>query len=257
MKTSNKLLLVFFLALFFSATALMLYAKSHMVEGGLGQDDYYYGEGPIIEKTFLDDLQLDNIEMGDNFHYSLDPTRTDVTIKGDSAFISQLTVVDQDQFRILTGGVKNNNRWPDNLYVIIGIKNLETLNLEINGNANVVASQALSYESIDFDMAGNSKCLMDLTADKINVISNGNSRLTLNGSGEAVEARSNGNSKLNFENFQLGSVEVNVNGNARFYGDTAKSLMGHANGNGKVSFNEVSGVQNMSTGGNGRITIRN
>lgn len=257
MKTSNKLLLVFFLALFFSAASLMVYAKSHMVEGPVDMDGYYYGDGVVIEKTMLDDLTVANIEMGDNFTYLVDPTRTDVTIKGDSTFISQLTVVQEDQFRILTGGVKGNQKWPNNVYVVIGVKNLETLNLDINGNADVSASQALTYDFVQLDVRGNGRCTIDLTTNKIDIKSNGNSRLTLNGSSDDLIANSNGNSRLNFENFQLGSVNVDINGNAKFYGDTAQSLKGHANGNAKVTFNEVKGVQNISSNGNARFTIRN
>jgi len=258
MKTSNKLLLVFFLAMFFSAASLMVYAKSHMVVGKEGMEEYHYGEDAIvIERTLLDNLTISNLEMGDNFKYIIDPTRTGVTVKGDSAFVSKLTVVHDNQFQILTGGVGHNFNWPDNLLVVVGVKNLDKLDLDINGNARVTANQPLEYDSIKMYMEGNSKFLADLTVNNLEVKSNGNSGLTLNGNTIDLKAYSNGNSKLNFENCEISSAKLDLNGNAKFYGDTVGSLTGHANGNAKVTFNEVTGNQNTSANGNARFTIRN
>ena len=257
MKTSNKLLLVFFLASFFSALSLMLYAKAHVIVNPDGVKDFYYGDGVVVEKTMLDDLTVNNIEMGDNFSYSLDPTRTDVVITGDSAFVSKLKVVTDGQFRILTGGVGRNFDWPDNLHVMVGIKNIDNPKFELSGNARISATEALTYESIEMNLAGNSRSVLDLTADFVDVHTNGNSRVVINGNAKNLKANQNGNSRLNFENCPLGSAELMLNGNAKFYGNNADKVTGHASGNAKIYFDEIAGIQNISTSGNGRFTIRN
>ena len=243
--------------MFFSAASLMLYAKSHMLPEG-SEGEFYYGEDAvIIEKTMLDNLTVSDIEMGDNFIYFMDPTRTDVTIKGDSAFISKLTIEHEDQFRILTGGLGRSFEWPENLKVVIGVKNLDGLDLDINGNASVTTTDDLEYDSVKINMQGNARFIVDLTVNKLDVRSNGNSRLTLNGTSNYLTANSNGNSRLNFESCGLGSTNLDLNGNAKFYGGTTENLDGHANGNAKITFNEITGKQNTSANGNGRFTIRN
>lgn len=258
MKTSNKLLLVFFLALFFSAASLMVFAKSHMyVKTGDELEELYYGEGPIIEKTVLDDLGVNDIEMGDNFRFILDPTRSDVVIKGDSAFISKLKIVNDGQFRILTGGLGRNNNWPENLSVTIGVKNTVNPRMELSGNARVFSNDSLSYEKVTFDMNGNSNVDLDLSADHIHVEINGNSRLELNGSLNSLRTNQSGNSSLLFENIMLREANINLSGNAKFYGDIADNVTGHASGNGKIYFNEIEGIINISTSGNGKFTVRN
>ncbi len=256
MKTSNKLLLVLFLAIFFSAASLMVYAKSHMVIGN-NINNHYYGEENVIEKVLLQNLDLDSIEMGDNFVWEIDPNSTEVIIKGDSTFISYLKVVNDDQFRILTGGVPNNYHWENNVYVTVGVKNLKSLNLKINGNASVTASDLLSNNEIDMDIDGNGKCFMELDTDNLNIDANGNGNVSIKGDVGDMKAKINGNKKLNFEHCNLGFVELNANGNSRFYGDEVQAIDGHASGNAKIRINKVMGSQSVSTSGNGRFTIRN
>lgn len=257
MKTSNKLLLVLFLAIFFSAASLMLYAKSQMilVDGNL--DDMYFGNGPIVEQTILDDLSLNSIEMGDNFKYTIDPTRTDITIKGDSAFISKLTYVSTDKFRILTGGVGHNFDWPDNILVTVGTKNLNMLDLDINGNATVVNTSPMTLSNVGMQINGNGRCTLDLEVENLNVDVNGNGKFTINGSNQNLEAQISGNGKMYFENCTMQAAKMNLSGNARFYGDIITDLNANASGNAKGEFNEVNGVQAISTSGNARFTIRN
>ena len=257
MKTSNKLLLVFFLAMFFSAASLMVYAKSQMglVDGNNG--DYFYGDGPVVEKLILDDMQLSNIEMGDNFKFTIDPNSTSVSIKGDSAFISKLSYVTEDKFRILTGKLGYSYEFPDNVYVTVGVKNLEKLDLDINGNARVMNSEPLSYENVGMEVNGNGRVTLDLTAEKLDARINGNGKFTLNGTSKTVDASVSGNGRMYFENCELNVAKMNLSGNGKFYGGIVQDITGHASGNAKIEFQEVRGVENVSTSGNGRFTIRN
>lgn len=257
MKTSNKLLLIVFLASIFSAISLMVYAKSQMVVWDGDHEDYYYGEGPVIEKLIMDEMTLTKMEMGDNFRYTIDPARSDVTIKGDSAFISNLTFITDNEFRILTGGVPNNFNWPDNVLVVIGTQNLNTLDLDINGNAKINTNGPLSYEQAKFSFSGNGRATLDLSVKELEVGLSGNGRLTLNGAAENLRADLSGNSKMSFENCQMNDAMMRLSGNSRFYGDIITNLEGNASGNAKIEFNEVIGKQVISTSGNGRFTIRN
>lgn len=235
----------------------MMYAKSQMILVSDMDETQMFGERPIIEKTVLDDLTLENLELGDNFNFVIDPTRTDVTIKGDSAFISKLKIVAQDEFRILTGGVGYNYKWPANILVTVGVKNLKTMNLDVSGNAKVSATEAMSYDMFDLHVQGNASCSMDLNVQQFNALLNGNSKLFVSGSTSNLNADVNGNSKLDFEKSMLNSVDIYVNGNGKFYGDIVEDIKGEANGNGKIKVNQVINKNNVNTSGNGRFTIRN
>lgn len=262
MKTSNKLLLVFFLAIFFSALTLMVYAKSHMVMvdevmNAEGMDELNFGEGPVIEKLIADDLQANYIEMGDSFLFTIDPNSSKVTIKGDSAFISKLTYKSGDEFRIYTGGLGRKFKWPGNVHVTIGVKNVNEFNLDINGNAVVSGASPLAYEEASLRLNGNASCEVELDIQNLDVEANGNSSFTLTGSSTNLDANISGNGKLFFEKCALNTAKLNLSGNGKFFGNAVEDIMGHASGNAKIRLKEVLGTENISTSGNGRLTIRN
>lgn len=262
MKTSNKLLLVFFLALFFSAASLMVYAKSHMstvdeVMTTENMDELNFGEGPVIEKLIADDLQASYIEMGDSFLFTIDPNSSKVTIKGDSAFISKLTYKSEDEFRIFTGGLGRKFNWPGNVHVTIGVKNVNDLNLDINGNAVVLGAAPLTYEKARLQLNGNASCELSLDVQNLDIEANGNGNFTLAGNTNNLDANVSGNGKLFFEKCALNSAKMNLSGNGKFFGNTVQDVTGHASGNAKIRLNEVLGTENISTSGNGRLTIRN
>jgi len=254
MKTSNKLLLVFALAAFLSTASVMLYAKSQMIS----KDEYQKElklSGEFIERELTENFTTEEIEMGDNFQWVIDPNSTKVVVSGDETLVSKLEVSDSKRYRLRTGGVDYSMVDYDMVTVTVGIKNLKEIKIEGNGNAYISATSPIDLEFIDLRMNGNARCKLDATSPEMNVSSNGNGKLTLNGQAQAINAHINGNGRIYAEDFSVKNVEVRVSGNGKFYGGEVESITGNGSGNATIEVKEASQKNRVSTSGNARFTI--
>ena len=254
MKTSNKLLLILAMAAFFSSLSLMLYAKGQMRTKSEVREELKM-TGNFKERVMLDDLTTENIEMGDNFSWIIDPTRTDVVVSGDEALVNLLTISDGKQFQIRTGGASQYNGEYDRITVVVGVKNLKKLRIDGNGNADVIATDPLRFDDLDLDMHGNSRAKMEITSPKIRVSCSGNARATLDGQTTTVDASISGNGRLFSEKLSAESAIVYASGNGRYFGGALKTINGSASGNAKIEVSDATEKSNVSTSGNARFTI--
>ena len=254
MKTSNKLLLVFALAAFLSSASLMMYAKSQMIS----KDEYREQiklSGNTIERVLHENLTTDDIEMGDNFNWTLDPNSTQVIVTGDESIVKKLTISDKGQFQIRTGenGYYSNDY--EKVFVSVGIMNLSKIRIDGNGNARISATEPLNLTELDVQLNGNSKCTLEITTGDIKINANGNARLTLKGSSDNINAHASGNGRIYAEEITTNEVKANASGNAGFYGGVVENISGSASGNAKIEVKDTKGTSNVSTSGNARFTI--
>jgi len=254
MKTSNKLILILALALFLSTASVMLYAKTQLTT-----TKEYIEElkltGSIVERVLTSNLTKDNIEMGDNFTWIIDPNSSEVVVSGDEALVSKLTVSDSKQYSIRTGGVDFNLVDEDMVSITVGIKNLNNLTINGGGNAGISALSAINLEEVELRMGGNARCKLDISSPTMVASTSGNGVISIQGETETIDAYLSGNGKLYAEKFSVKNVLISVSGNSEFHGGEVKSISGNGSGNGKIYLRNVSENSNVSTSGNSRVTI--
>jgi len=254
MKTSNKLLLILALAGFLSTFSVMLYAKSKMIT----KDEYREQlklSGKIVDRVLLENLTTNDIEMGDNFQWIIDPNSTKVVVSGDQALVSKLEVADSGQFRIRTGGVDYHMVDEDFVTVTVGTKNLKEMKIEGEGNASITAQGPLSLDDVYLGLRGNSRCNLEVDSPQMEIISQGNARITLTGQTESIHADVSGNGRLNLEELSVIDVVISASGNGKYYGGHVESISGNGSGNALIKIESAPNKSNVSTSGNAKFTI--
>jgi len=254
MKTSNKLLLVLALAAFLSTASVMLYAKSQMITVEEYRKELKLS-GKLIDRELAADFTSEEIEMGDNFQWVIDPSSTKITVSGDEALVAKLKVSDSGRYHLRTSGVDYQLIENDLVTVTVGIKNLNKITIYGNGNAKISALSPLSMDHVELKMNGNSKSNLNISTAQPIVSCNGNAKVTLEGQADSINARINGNGRLYAEDFLVKEVEVSAGGNGKFYGGEVQSISGTGSGNAKIEIKNADQNSNVSTSGNARFTI--
>jgi hypothetical protein len=246
MKTSNKLLLGFFIAALIAVTVFFGVIK-HYVNTLSVQDNFIKlpAEGKVIDVKPFTSIKVDGV-------YDIvlsQGTKESVTVKGDySSFMkifnagNTLIVTDSEHVRFLSN---------THTTVYITLVNINSLN--IDGVCNTTCADTLHLKNLVFKFPGVGSTNLLLNTDSLKVKNEGTGELILAGKALYANISDDGTGSLSARKFHVNDLHVDFAGTGDVSVFASNTIYVDASGTGDVSYSGPAKVMQMNNTGTGEV----
>ena len=202
MKTSNKLLLTFFLALICSSFISILIARQNMA---ITKQHHLVGNKNIVKKKVVSTLHCDTLIFTDHFEYVLDSTSDAILIEAEENIIPAMTIENDGEFKVNFGDSRNVMAHT-NARIFIGIKSKKSLTLIADSNTRISSSSGLQVENLSIEAGDNSTFDLDIQVNSLILDIDDHCRMDLVGKAGFTEMELNDNAKLSLDGLSIDSL---------------------------------------------------
>lgn len=183
MKTSNKLLLGFYLIGLFLTLVSMIYVKGHMV---ITQNKSLEGNGELITKVLTESYDSHILKLSAPYIYTLDPNSDQLTITTDANLIDQFRVSDEGKLRLYREGNISFNP-SEKVKVKIGIANKDIIEIQASSLSIINSTELISQKKMRLDFKDSSNGNLTIHNDSLMVRMRDRSKLSLVGELEYLD----------------------------------------------------------------------
>jgi hypothetical protein len=246
MKTSNKLLLGFFIFALIIITVFFGVIK-HYVGTLSAQDNFIKlpAEGKIIDVKPFNSIKADGV-------YDIvlsQGVKENVTVKGD--YSPRMKIYTEGNTLLLSDS--EHVRFLSNTHTTLYITVVNINSMSIEGVCNTTCSDTLNLKNFVFDFPGVGSTNLLLNADSLKVSNEGTGSLKLAGKANYTSISDEGTGSLNSEKLMVKDLHVNLagTGDARLYASNTIYL--ETSGTGDVYYSGQAKIMQMDNTGTGVV----
>lgn len=249
MKTSNKLLLGFFIATLIAVTVFFGVIK-HYVYAMSAQDNFIKlpAEGKAIDIKPFNSIKVDGV-------YDIvlsQGTKESVTVKGD--YSSFMKIFNEGNTLIVTDS--EHVRFLSNTHTIVYIMLVNINSINIGGVCHTTCTDTLRLKNLIFKFPGVGSTNLLLNTDSLIVKDEGPGELVLAGKARYARITDDGTGSLHAEKFHVNELHIDFAGTGDVSVYASEAIYLESSGTGDVSYAGPAKVMQMDNTGTGAVKHR-
>ncbi len=246
MKTSNKLLLGFFIVGLIAITVFFGVVKHYL--GSLSIQENFIklpAEGKMIDIKPFNSIKVEGV-------YDIvlsQGNKESVTVKGD--YSPKMTIANNGSTLLLSDSV--NGRFLSNYHTTVYITLVNINSLSIEGVCSTTCADTLHLKNFVFKFPGVGSTHILLNTDSLKVKNEGTGELTLAGRATYANLSDDGTGSLNAAKFHVNDLHVNFSGTGDVSVYASNTIYLESSGTGDVSYYGPAKVMQMNNTGTGDV----
>lgn len=211
MKTSNKLILSFFLFLFVSGLAAMVTVRKNIT---IQERESFQGNGVIVTKILADTISTNYINVGNNHIVKLDPNASNVVLEFEENIIDHFEISDYDDYFRMNESSKVDLTYSSRPTLTIGTKGKENLKLNVYNGGTLETLAPINLSSLLIRSGDNAEINMEVNAKVLNFYSVDNPKIMFKGVVDFVNVETEDECNVNMESLDIKVLSVQMRDDA-------------------------------------------
>jgi len=222
MKTSNKLLLTFALALICSSFISLLLARQNMV---ITKSESIVGNNNVVQKKIQETVEDNTLILKSWNEYYLDVTDEGITMKAEENIIPEFATYS-------SGGETEvdfkpgNTSWNVRPEITFGISNKDSLILRVMDNAELKDVGPLKLKYLKIESEDHTKISLEIDVDVLDLELGDNTLVKLKGKASDIILTIEGHAKLDGHELNCNTTDVNMRDNSSIQLHSAIDITG-------------------------------
>jgi len=207
MKTSNKLILAFFLFQFVTGVAAMVTIRKNIT---IKEKESYVGNGIVATKVLADSISTNYINVGNNHIVKLDPNASNVVLEFEENIMEHFEISDYDDYFRLNEKSGMDLTYNSRPTLIIGIQGKENLKFNVYHGGTLETVSPITLSSLLIKTGDHAEIDMDVNAKVLSFYSDDEAKVTFKGKIDVVNLETEEDAHVNMDAVDIDVLSVEM-----------------------------------------------